>query len=84
MTYNHETGRGLMDYADVRQAAEEARALLQSTQDDTGQRPTPAALVRVETLLGRIISATPATTRETLRHVEKSDEWANRDDVEWA
>jgi hypothetical protein len=95
MKYDHETGRGVMDYADVRQAADEARTLLQASQDETGQQPLPATLARVETLLRRIAGATPATTRETdnargqtvdhateaLRHVEKSDEWANRDGV---
>lgn len=59
MKYDPATGRGVMNYADVRNAAEEAIRLLQQTFDDTGQRPIPPQLVKVESLLLRIAGATP-------------------------
>jgi hypothetical protein len=49
----------MMDYADVRATAREALAELQKECDHTGQRPLPMHLVRVETLLLRIIGSTP-------------------------
>lgn len=59
MTYDPRTGRGMMDYQDVREQASEALRLLQKSYDETGQRPLESNLVRVEAILSRIIGATP-------------------------
>ena len=77
MKYNHDTGRGVMDYADVRKVAEEALALLQQIdmtkvqesldwsvdkrldEARTALEHSTNQLMRIETLLLRIIGSTP-------------------------
>ena len=77
MKYNHDTGRGVMDYADVRKVAEEALALLQQIdmtkvqesldwsvdkrldEARTALEHSTNQLVRIETLLLRIIGSPP-------------------------